>query len=460
MAEQTSNPEEKRRLLPSLNVPAWRTVYIFFLLILALSYWLFAWFMERIDLATFEFPFQLPIVLPEFILGFSTLFLPRVLRHFIPVILGWLIAYEMATNLIYYLYNLPDRNMARSNLNLLGNPGRSKTRPIEVSSQNLSQQRKEYAILQTGGPGRVYIPPGQVAVTELDGRYYRILDAGTHALDSFEYVYTVLDLRSQQRNNPEVRLQSREGLEVYTHVSVTFRISTGDNVASPRQPHPFDPQSVRKLAYAQTNLPHGKIGTWEGIALGTVIGILGKIVFNFSLDELLQDAETELGTHLTIRQNVEREARQSLASQGIQLIRVRIGHFRFPEDVTSQHIAYWKTYWDAQAEKAGTEGEAFALEELEIAKAEAGIDMIRAIMEGIHQAKQQGFQSTADEVAALRLVEVMESLVSQPQADITIPKQILPQIQNLQQQLLQSENPSEETQPVPPPIINSDKESN
>ncbi len=68
------------------------------------------------------------------------------------------------------------------------------------------------ALLQSGGTWSVRNPAGQVAVTEHNGRFYRILDAGTHALDSFEYVHTVLDLRPQQRNNPEVRLQSREGI--------------------------------------------------------------------------------------------------------------------------------------------------------------------------------------------------------------------------------------------------------
>ncbi len=407
-----------------------------FLVVLALSYWLFVWLMERIDLATYQPPFVLPLPLPQPIVSLSTLFLPRVLRHFIPVILGWLIAYEMAANLIYFLYNLPDRKTARNNLNQLRNPGRSRAQPITITSQTLEQQRIESARLQAGGPGRVTIPAGQVAVTEHNGRYYRIIDAGVHALDSFEYVHAVLDLRPQQRNNPEVRLQSREGLEVCTNVSVTFRIDTGGSPVSPRQPYPFDATAVRKLAYAQVNLPGNRVANWEGSALGVVAGILRKTVFAFSLDELLQDSETEIGTHLTIRQQVERKARTSLAEQGIDLIRVRIGRFRFPQDVTAQHIKYWSTYWEAQAEMAGVEGEAIAMEELEIAKAEAEMDMIRAIVEGVNQAKQQGYQGTADAIVALRLVEVLEKLARQSQADVTLPNQMLPQIQALQQQLL------------------------
>jgi hypothetical protein len=457
--DQTAAPQNKRRLLPSLNVPAWRTIYLFFLVVLALSYWLFAWLMERIDLTTYQLPVEIPLPLPQFVVSFSSLFLPRVLRHFIPVILGWLIAYEMATNLLYYLYDLPSRKMARSNLGRLRNPGRSKGKAIQVTAQNLTQMRKESAQLRAGGPGRVQIPAGQVAVTERNGRFYRLLDAGTHALDSFEYIHNVLDLRPQQRNNPEVRLQSREGLEVCTHVSITFRISSGPNPASPRQPYPYDAAAVRRMAYAQINLGDDREASWEGIALAVVTSILSKIVFTFSLDELLQDSQTEIGTHLTISQQVEREARLGLAKQGIELIRVRIGRFRFPNDVTSQHIEYWSTYWDAQAAMAGTEGEAVALEELEIAKAEAEMDMIRAIVEGVHQAKQQGFQGTTDEVVALRLVDVLEKLARQSQEDISVPNQMLTQIKTLQQQLLLSGSMSKEIDQVPPPIINTNQET-
>jgi len=432
--QSTSSPK-RRRLFPSLKVPAWRTIYLMFLLLLAISYWLFVWLMERIDLATYQPPISLPTPVPQFLINLSTLFLPRVLRHFIPVILGWLIAYEMAANMLYYFYDLPSRRTARKNLNQLRNPSRARGRSIIVTSQNLVQLRKESALLRAGGPGRITIPAGQVAVTEHNGRYYRILDAGMHALDSFEYVQSVLDLRAQHRNNPDVRLQSREGIEVCANTSVTFRISTGGNPASPIQPFPFEATAVRKLAYVQLNLPDDRVATWENTALGVVTGILKKTVSSFSLDELLQDSHTEIGSHLTIRQQVEREARMSLSEQGIDLIRVRIGRFRFPEDVTAQHIEYWSTYWDAQAELAGVEGEAVAIEELDFAKAEAEMDMIRAIAEAVHQARQQGYQDSADEIVALRLLEVLEKLARQSQADIPLPGQMLPQIRALQHQL-------------------------
>ncbi|MDX1413138.1 MAG: SPFH domain-containing protein [Candidatus Promineifilaceae bacterium] len=438
--EQTTTSQKRRHLVPSLKVPAWRTLYLMFLVGLGICYWFFVWLMERIDLATYQLPIELPFQLPPIVISFTTLFLPRVLRHFIPVIIGWLIAYEMAANLLLYLYDLPDRRRARRNLNQLGNPSRARGRPLTVTAQNLEQLREESVLLRAGGPGLISIPVGQVAVTEHNGHFYRILDAGFHALDSFEYVHDVLDLRAQHRNDPEVRLLSREGLEVCTSSSVTFRISTGGQPASPMHPYPLDSTAVKNLAYSQINLPGNKASTWEGTALGIVSGILRKTVFAFSLDELLEDSQTEVGSHLTIRQQVEREARQSLAEKGIELMRLRIGRFRFPDDVTEQHIEYWSTYWDTRAQMAGTEGEAVAIEELEMAKAEAEIDTIKTIVDGVDQARQQGYGGTAEEIVALRLLEILEKLARQSQDDIPLPNQMLPQIQALQEQLTVTED--------------------
>jgi len=177
---------------------------------------------------------------------------------------------------------------------------------------------------------------------------------------------------------------------------------------------------------------------------------LRKTVMAFSLDELLQDSQTEIGAHLTIRQQVEREARAILREQGIELQRVRIGRFDFPDDVTSQHIAYWRTYWNSQAQAAKVDGEAIALEEMEIARAEAEMEMIKAIVDGIQQAEQQGYSGAESVVVALRLIEALQSLALQSQADASVPDQMMRQLQLLHQQLLATGSEVEGREQDPP----------
>jgi regulator of protease activity HflC (stomatin/prohibitin superfamily) len=457
MAANESSSWQRRLRIPAPRIPTKRILYSLFMLMIASFYWFFAWKMERIDLAQYELPYPLP--LPQIFIYIMTFFLPRVLRHFIPVLIGWLLAYEVAANLLFYLYDLPDHSSARSFLFRLRSPGRSGGNSVTVTPQTLERQREESARIRAGGPGRFIIPVGHAAVTEHNGRYYRTLNAGDRMLDNFEHIHAVLDLRPQHRNKLEVLLQSREGLEVTTDVSVTFRISTGNSPLTPQQPFPYDPIAVRKLAYSQVNLPENRVGDWEDSALGTVISILRKTVVAFSLDELLQDSQTERGAHFTIRRQVEREARDKLRNQGINLQRVRIGRFDFPDDVTSQHIAYWRTYWDSQAELAKVDGEARALEEMEVARAEAEMETIKAIVDAVQQARQQGFGGTESVVVALRIIEALERLALQSQLDISLPDQMLNQLRILHQQLLTAGNQVEGNDQNPPGLLATDEGS-
>lgn len=391
--------------------------------------------MERIDLDAADLRLPIFQLLPPWLVDFTGIFLPRVLRHFIPLVLGWLLAYEVAANLVYHLYNLPDRAKARGFLRRLRDPRRAGGATIAISPQDLESKRLTSSRLRVGGPGRISIPAGHAAVTEINGRFYRVIGSGSHALDRFELVHSLYDLRPQDRTDPEVDLHSKEGLAFVTAVSVTFRIYAAELTASAQQPYPYDAETVCKLAYNQTNLPGGHIGSWEDTALAAVKAALVASVSSFSLNELLQDQQTEIGAHLTIRNNVEREARMRLQDQGIELIRVRIGGFRFPDDITDLHIQYWRTYWDNQARLTMAEGEAFAVEEMESVRTEAETELVRAISRGVEQARRQSYQGNMNEIIALRFVEALKKMALESESEVVLPEQLIPQLQYLQDQL-------------------------
>jgi regulator of protease activity HflC (stomatin/prohibitin superfamily) len=192
------------------------------------------------------------------------------------------------------------------------------------------------------------------------------------------------------------------------------------------------------LAYNESNLPNGKISSWEDNALVTVRGSLYASVSSFSLDQLLQDELTQIGTHLTIRRDVERDARVKLREQGIDLIRVRIGGFRFSDDVTELRIQNWRTEWENQARLIRAEGEARALEEMEMARANAEIDLVKAISEGIQQARRQGYQGNIREIVSLRFIELLEKMAIESGNEVRLPDKLLPQLQDLHKQLQSS----------------------
>jgi hypothetical protein len=429
-------------------MPEKRTLYSLFLLMMLIAYWIFVWQMERIVITPDQLP--LPFNIPPALANAAGIFAPRVLRHFIPIIVGWLLAREFSANLVYFLYDLPDRAAAKRFLLRLRDPRIGGSDSATVTEQDLEKQQQEKALLRVGGPGRVTIPTGQVALSEVNGRYLRILSSGTYGLDRYERIHSVLDLRPQERSDAGVRLHSREGLEVTAYLGIIFRVSKGSGFVSEQTPFPFDPDAVRRLAYAQSNLPYGQVSEWEDTAVAIVTSILRETVERYTLNQLLQEEQTEVGAHLNIRRDVERESRLKLLERGIELVLIRIGRFRFPDDVTAEYIEQWRSIQDNNLRHNLVEREAIAWQAMEVARAEAELELVRATAASIANARRQGYSGALNDVMAVRFIQTLERLAQQSGLETKLPDNLLPQLHNLQQQLqLTTENTLE-------PLINND----
>ena len=101
--------------LPSINWP-WLA-----LALLLIGYWLFVSSLERIDAAVILARLFVPDLPPSqasqvpfnpVAVWLVEMFHPRVLRHFIPVIVGWRLAVSAAISLMQVLYHCPDRQTA------------------------------------------------------------------------------------------------------------------------------------------------------------------------------------------------------------------------------------------------------------------------------------------------------------------------------------------------------------
>ncbi len=438
---RNSLPARSRRNRSQRTQSAGATWYLVLLGIMFFLYWLFAWYLERVELVL---PPGLNVldVLPPLAamlvrVALEMLFSPRIWRHFLPIILGWYLAYEATLRLLVVLYELPDRQKARDFLRRVKSSGPPLEIPVTISAQTLDIERQRSTRLRIGGPGKVVIPLANVAVTERNGRFYRVLGLGKHTLGHFEFVHTVVDLRQQEREAAGIPLLTKDGIQISADISIIYRISSGGEPLTKINPFPFDSEAVCKVAYNETVLPDGRIATWENKPIGAVRGALINTVAKYPLDELLHPTSPASEPHYTIRTEVERNAKRSLAKSGIDLLRVRIGRLDLPEAVSKQYIQHWQAYWETQAQITQADGAAQALEEMEIANAEAEIKMTEAILEGIRRAKLSSGDVTVREIMAVRLVESLEMLAQQSQQAAQLPKQLLPRLRSLRQDLLE-----------------------
>jgi hypothetical protein len=281
-----------------------------------------------------------------------------------------------------------------------------------------------------------------VAVTELWGQVYRVLPGGSHWLRRFEYVQAVLNLHEHAKHIEGVALVTRDGLELTADITIRYRLSQGSEMPTKAKPFPYDEAAVKTAAYDQTVVGAFTVSNWEETPINVAKGTLKAIIARLRLDEILQPNDTATEPHLAISRQLERHTRLALLDKGIDLVSLQLGRFQFEETITNQYIEYWQTRWKIQADLSLADGQARALVEREIARAEAEVTMIQAIVEGVRRAQQEGHTGTVREIVAMRLIESLERVARRSQNLAPLPNSLLPRLNEMRQELL-----------PPPPII-------
>lgn len=431
-----------QRLLTATPKPS-RWVF-FSLLLIFVAYWIFARALERPDLTLEVRAFWqawLPMFpLPSFVIFLLEMLHPRVLRHLLPLVVGWLLAQRATVSMVHLLYEMPDRQTAADFLRRLQSSNASIATPVPISAAQLNQERHKSVLLRLGGPGTVQISPGEVAVTELNGRFLRVLAPGRHHLQRFETVYALLSLHTQERSITAVSLTTKDGINLQADLHLTFRLRSGD-LPTPENPYPFDAEAIRSAAYAQTIMPDNRVLGWDTLPERLARAKLVQIIRSYRLDELLRLPREAEERHYAIQQRLLNDLRAPLREKGIDLLGVLISPLELPEAVTRQYVQNWQIDWEVQRHIQDADSKAAALEEMELARAEAEITMVQAIVEGVQRARREGRPANMGEIMALRLIDALEQMARQSQNLHTTPFAILPRLQSMRQQL------------VPPPII-------
>ncbi|MBK6328453.1 MAG: hypothetical protein IPF56_21320 [Chloroflexi bacterium] len=154
----------------------------------------------------------------------------------------------------------------------------------------------------------------------------------------------------------------------------------------------------------------------------------------FRLDELLHP-EGRREPNLALNQELQRQLRPPLEDAGIELLGTHIGPLTLPAEASQQYIDRWRADMDARARQTMAAGEADSLVTQEVARAEAEVFMIQAIMEGLENARRAGGAGAMRDVVALRMVEALEKMARQSQQYQPLPDRLMPQLVALQRQL-------------------------
>ena len=396
----------------------WPRLVLFTLLI---AYWLFVSRMERVDGNVVIARFLLPDLTPgqaasvsfspwlETVIEFLH---PRVLRHFVPLFIGWYLAVQAAVSMMQVLYNCPDRPTAAD---FLRRQRRDRVAymelPFVVLPHELERIREESILLRVGGPVQVIIPNGYAGVTERNARYLRPLPPGYHILRRFEYLLGIIDLQPQSRSKSEVSMLTREGLRVKGDIGLTFSIDPGIE-PSPVNPYPFRTEAVRKAAYSGTVGPNGKVSSWDEAPLGRAIGAMSGWVSSHTIDELLAADPSHDAHKLMTDAIVDKVWDQNgLLKDGIKPLRVHVGRLTPDDDVSRQYIEAWLAGQEKEDRLVQADVMAQLTRDLETLRAEGEMLILQAVVEALRRTQQGASSRISGYVLAMSLVEALRQML-------------------------------------------------
>lgn len=410
-----------------------RTYMVVAFAFLGLFYWVLAWFIEfqqmpnTVSGAWQSILAQYPLfdAFTPVVAVAAEMFSWRVLRHILPVLFGLIFAQTVVETLIQALYEQQDAGAAQRMLRRLLRGYSDEA--VVLRRRHLLVDRQEQPILRWGGPGNVIIGENDVAVTEFNSRFRRVLGPGKHALGRYEIVRTVLDLREQEREQTGVQLITREGIEISADLYVRFRINRGGASASPDNPYPFDPHSVRQAAYAETVLADRSVQSWDALPVAFGVAQLRRTIADLRLDQLLDPIKRQsVDPHPTIRRDIRRYLRQQLRERGIELTDIRIGAFVLPPEVHQTFLAYWQAFHEAprpafpptaEEEQAATERKRAQIRE----------KMIRALADSMASAQAAPTALPVQAEGTLgRMLTILAEMFGPPTEAIVIPPESLP----------------------------------
>jgi len=290
---------------------------------------------------------------------------------------------------------------------------------IKVSEKYIVGDGKN-RIDRIGGPGYVFIGPGNAILTERLHGPAGVYSAGRFFLSRFETIVSTLNLDDQHGVIPAISAVTKDGIMVTVKdVQFRYRVWSGHretNTAAGRSltnPYPFTVQAIRSLTYNRTVSKSGP-NTWHDMVKGVISGAISDYIAKHQLDQITAPRYTDGDARKEISAQLRTPStRDRLKDAGAQLLWCDIGHFEVDNKaVSEQRIDTWKAGWMGNADVKRAYGEAQRNAYQEIGHAEAQAEILMSIVhafDDIDLAKEEKDRSIRN-IILMRTAQVLEAL--------------------------------------------------
>jgi hypothetical protein len=259
---------------------------------------------------------------------------------------------------------------------------------LEDNDQNL--------ITLIGGPGHLYIRPGNVVMVERLRSPSKVYGQGLHFLNRYESIKQIASLEDQQGAIEAVSTQTQDGIDVIIRdVSFRYRLRTGpwsgDYIArSPDNPYPYSIEAVVNMVYNRVVRKDG-LTPWHENVKNLVQGVIVDYINRHPVETLVgvgpvEDPRAEIG-----RQLGSAAVRQRLKEYGAELIWFDIGHFDIVNNLIEDPVVQeWQNKWVKDADTVRAYRQAQRLAYQELGRAEAQAELLISIADALDEVSLQG----------------------------------------------------------------------
>ncbi|MFQ5418907.1 MAG: SPFH domain-containing protein [Anaerolineae bacterium] len=263
----------------------------------------------------------------------------------------------------------------------------------------------------------------EVLAISKDSTFSRPAGPGFVTLFKGEQITQLVDLRNQTRRQP-VHALTRDGIEVDTTVSVTFRVRQAPQQTDPHLPFPYDKDAIfqvsraSRIGEAKTFLP------WTERLCPQAASMLITHLARFRLDEFFQVDDEDIPPLREIRDRIREQLQHPVTGDGIEILGVGVGQLTLSDKVNQQRVVSWQAEWKRRIMENEANSDADEVRRLKTARARAQIEIIENITQSIAAMRRMD-DADLTEMITLRMIEALEEAMSDASVQALIPQQVM-----------------------------------
>ena len=263
-----------------------------------------------------------------------------------------------------------------------------------------------------GGPGVVFVQPGNAVLFEGQAAPAAIYTDGTHFAPRFERLQPIA-LEDQYGELEGISAMTRDGFDVRIGRSrFRFRLLADREADLRKNPYPYTEGAILDMLYNRTVTEQG-LDDWSSGVAADLRKVITAYINRNTLDHLTAPQESGADPRGDIkRQLFSPEIIAKLRRRGTELLSVDIGSFEIPnKQVDRQRLDTWQAKWMGDARLTRSYGEAQRLAYQEIGRAEAQAEMLISIMHSLSDLNlRSGTRQSLRDMILVRTAQLIEAM--------------------------------------------------